>query len=395
MFNLCLAGLVAVGLSQSPNRLDVRPPAIAFPDWVEVEHTEGPFEYTVTFPSSVASPYPDNDHVDLRVFLPEERSGPIPCVLILHYWGATDLRVERAMAMELTQRKIGAAIMTLPYHLGRTPAGHKTGELAIEPDPERLRRTMFQSVQDARRSIDFLAQRKEFDSTKFGVAGTSLGSIVAAGTFGVDDRLKHAAFLLGGADLAHILWTSSRVVIQRDILRRRGFTEEKLRDALDDVEPSSYLRARRDGTSFVVGGLFDTVIPHESTVALARALPTPQVLWLETGHYGGIFVQRRLMRLVAQCFDASFAGRSFVAPDGIYAPTVRIGVMAGSLGGFDLGGGLDLFKLDRRGEEFGTLFITPRGPQIFVGKVISRGLSFGANLSTRGFGVGLMWSAVL
>ena len=372
-----------------------RPAAIQFPDWKEVDRTLGTVEYTISFPSPVTTAYPANDHIDLRLFLPEDSESPVPVVIVLHYWGATDLKVERSLAVELAQRKIATAVMTLPFHLGRTPPGFHTGELAIEPDPDRLLATMTQSVLDVRRCVDFIESRPEFAKGKIGISGTSLGSIVSSTSFGVEPRIAFASFLLGGADIAHILWNSSRVVVQREALRRKGITENSLRKSLEPVEPLSYLHDRKDGSSFVVGGLYDTVIPHESTVALVRALPDPQVLWLDTGHYGGIFVQRRLLRLVADFFQTSFSGSKYVAPQAIYAPTLRIAFKLDSKAGFDLGLGLELLKFDRKGDAFSCIFLTPRGLQLYVGQNFALNTSVGLTLSNRGLGVGIIWSRVL
>jgi len=124
-------------------------------------------------------------------------------------------------------------------------------------------------------------------------------------------------------------------------------------------------------------------------------LTWPKVLWLDTGHYGGIFVQRRLMREVAKFFTQEFSGTSFVPPPKVYAPTIRLGLKVDTANGFDLGVGLDLLKFDKRGDTFMTLFVTPRGPQLFLGQNLSQGFSIGAIGTTTNAGVALLWSAVL
>ena len=377
-----------------PNVVE-RPPTIKFAPWREVQQTEDSSEYVEEFPSPITSPIAVNNIVPLRVFVPASTDGPVPAVLILHYWGATDLRSERALAQELNRNGIGAAIMTLPYHLTRTPAGRKSGELALQPDPKRLVETMGQATLDARRAIDFLQSRPEFEKQRIGLCGTSLGALVAALTYAVDDRVTHATFVLGGVNLSHIIWSSSLVVRQRDVLRRHGFTEERLYNAIQAVEPLKSLSTRKPASSFVIGGQYDTVIPKTCTEELIAALGTPKVLWLDTGHYGGIFVQRKLMREVAKYFTTEFGGQTFQSPKALYAPTIRLGATFDTGNGFDLGVGLDLLKFDKLGDRYSTLFLTPRGVQIFLGQTISNGLSFGLIGSTHKAGIGLVWSAVL
>ncbi|RYG43298.1 hypothetical protein EON79_17230, partial [bacterium] len=362
MRRLWLAPLLLLTAFAQGQSLDPRvaPPAIEPVEWKTNDPADGVVVLETAFPSPFKSGVENNDTVPYRLFLPEGQ-GPFPFVLVTHYFGATDLRAEVSLATELAKKGIAAGVLTLPYHLGRTPPTARSGELAIRPDPAALRITMFQASQDARRAIDVALQRPEVRKGEVGTFGTSLGAIVTALVYAVDPRVTKAAFLLGGVDLARIIWSSSRVVPQRDALRRRGFTEPKLRAELEVVEPLTYLPRKEPGTAFVIQGRFDTVVPESSSDALIRSIPGAQVLKLETGHYGGIFVQRRLLRAVSEFFDKEFKGESYVPPRRIYAPTLRLGVSADPLRGLDVGIGLDLFRLDKRGDAFGTAFLSPRG----------------------------------
>ncbi len=392
---LCLA-LSPLGWAQTPP-VTVAPPHIEFAPWKEEGKTATATEYSASFPSAIETAQAANNTVPLRIFIPSKTTGPVPVVLVLHYWGARDLRVERALAGQLTARGVAAVLMTLPYHLARTPAGYSSGELAIQPDPAALVVTMTQSVSDARRSIDFIVSHPEFDSSRIGISGTSLGSIVSSLTYAVEPRISEASFALGGVDLARILWTSSRVVQQREAMRRRGMTEAKLREALTPVEPKLFLPGRVGGSAFVIGGRYDTVVPAATTQELINALDKPKVLWLETGHYGGVFAQRKLLREVSTFFADEFDHRTYVPPTRIFAPTVRLGFLAtaGTQSSFDVGIGLDFFRTHTRLETFGTLLITPRGPQLYLGRQLDRGFSIGVVGGARRIGVGLMWSAIL
>jgi hypothetical protein len=201
--------------------------------------------------------------------------------------------------------------------------------------------------------------------------------------------------MLGGADLAHILWNSSRVVQVREALRKKGYTESRLRDELQDVEPLRFLPARGDKPAFVIGGKFDTVLPPADTQKLIDALGAPPTLWLETGHYGGVFIQRRVLRLVSQFFAGQFFGRAFEPPKSVYAPTIRIVLQANTESSFQVGLGLDLWRSNARGDFFSTAIATPRGPQLFLGARLDKGLSIGAFASLKKVSPGLMWSFVL
>lgn len=351
-------------------------------------------EFELDFPSPIVSGAPNNDNVKLTIIVPPDQTRPIPAVLILHYWGASDLRIERSMASELTKRGIGSVIMTLPYHLSRTPPGYRSGELAIQPDPSTMRNVMLQSVLDARRAIDWMSEWPAFDKQKLGVTGTSLGAIVASLTFAVEPRLKSAGFVLGGADLAHILWNSSRVVEAREVLRKKGFTEERMREALKPIEPLNFLNRSDPRQSLVVGAVHDTVVPAVDTQKLIDALYHPHTIWLDTGHYGGAIAERRIFRSTAQFFLASLNERIFEEPKRLIAPTIRIGFQVNAAQGLQVVAGIDVWRSNTRGDFFASALLTPRGGQGFLGARVTREVSLGIVLLPKKPTVGLFWSQV-
>lgn len=341
------------------------------------------------------TPYPANNTVPLRILMPAQATGPIPVVILLHYWGSHDFKVERALGAELNRHNIGAVMLTLPYHMSRTPPGFQSGELALEPDTDLLIDNVTQSIWDVRRCVDWIESRAEFDHAKIGIEGSSLGAMVATLAYALDHRFVNATFVLGGVDIAHIIWNSSRSVREREMLRRKGFTEDKLRQALAPVEPLKYLKDRPEAPTFVIAANYDTVVPRDSTQAMIKALGQPKTLFVDTGHYGGVFVERRLLREVGNFFNAEFAGKDFTPPTKIYAPTFRFGGMVNTISGFDLAAGLDLIKFDHRGDGFASILITPRGAELFVGRRIDSRITFGGIATRRRVGIGIFWSTVL
>lgn len=387
---LFFAILAQFCVGQSPFEV----PKVGFGNWVQQNSPTGQVEFSASFQSAFSSGDKTNDTVQLRVLLPEDSEKPPAMVLVLHYWGASNLRIERALALDLNQRGIGAAILSLPYHLGRTPSGYSSGQLAIQPDPKKLEATMTQAVMDVRRSLDFLEQRKECGPL-LGIYGTSLGAIVSSLSYANDSRLKSAVFLLGGIDLAKILWDSSRVVPIKDELRRRGYTENSLREELKVVEPGNYLPRNKLGRTLVIRASFDSVVPPECTDELVAKLPGSQVLEIDTGHYGGVFVQGRLLRVAADFFEAIRDEREFILPKKFVAPTIRLGVMAASPDGFNVVAGIDILKFDPAGKSYASFLLTPRSPVVWFGTTVGTGLNLGVSVSNRRVGFGLLWSTVL
>lgn len=371
------------------------PPAITFDDMHPFSTWPGSDEFVVTFPSAVISPQVENNSVPIHILLPHDKTGPFPVVMILHYWGAMNRSVERTMAQELNKRGIAAVLMTLPYHLERTPQGSRSGELAIQANVDALNLTLLQSLQDTRRAIDFIMSRPEFDHQNIGVSGLSLGAIVTALVYGIDTRVTHASFVLGGVDIAHILWHSSRVVPQREELRRQGYTEQKLREALAGLEPATFLAARPDTDALVVAARYDTVIPEKSTQELIAALKQPKVSWMDTGHFGGVFVQNRLLKQTCDYFESAFNKREFVPISNLGAPTIRLGVEYSFGSGMDIGFGADVLTMGKQREYAATVLATPRGLRFFLGRRAGHQISAGIIIDRRHVTAGVLWSTVL
>lgn len=371
------------------------PPKISFDAWRETARSEFYNEYSVSFPSAVTTGVENNDTVRLRVVLPTDSFGPVPVVVLLHYWGARDVSLERTVARRLASSGIASIIVPLPYHLDRTPPGYFSGELAVEPDMTKLQNTMWQSVQDVRRAVDWIESRSEFDRTKIGIAGTSLGALVSALAFAVEPRFAASCFLLGGADIAHILWHSSRVVTQREELRRQGYTEDRVRQELAGIEPLNYLVKTDMRPAYVIAAKFDTVVPAADAEKLIGALGNTQSTWLDTGHYGGALVQNKLVRAVSSFFAQTFRGPGFSAPDSLYAPTIRWGINLNDETGLQVMAGIDVWRLKADGETFAAAMVTPRGGAGFIGHTVSKNLAIGITVLRKRTTLGALWSIVL
>ncbi len=383
-----LASAQRLGVTEAPSKITFDEPKV-------VGQTEFAQESQVTFPSAQASAFPENDSVRLRIFTPFEGNGPFPCVVLLNFLGAADSALEIEVANELAQEGIASVIMPLPYHLSRTPSGRRSGELAIVPDPAILRETMRQSVFDVRRTVDFISEKPEFDKSRIGLSGTSLGAIVTALVYAIEPRVTCASFNLGGVDLAHTLWSSSIVVAQREELRRKGFTEEKLREALAEIEPLNYLKKEDMRPTYVVVARHDTIIPERSSRELVEAMGNPQILTIETGHYGGFIIQRRLVRTIARFFSLNFRNQKFLAPAKFYSPTIRLGLDLNPETGLQVAAGLDFWRSNPQASTFGSLLVTPRGLSAFLGWTLSQNFAVGFRILPSRTTVGAFWSVVL
>jgi len=394
---MVVMGAVFVALSfgqATVSGLLTPPTPVSFDVWRLREDSEFWRSYDLRMPTGRPSGIERNDTFLTRIWMPTDQTERVPVVILLHFWGATDLGLERQMGEELAKRGVATVAVTLTYHMERAPAGSRSGELAVTADPAQLRETMAQSVADVRRVIQWIEVQDDLDSERIGVGGTSLGALVASLSFAVDPRLKSGCFLLGGADLAQVFFRSSRTAELRVQMRANGIDEERLRAELVEVEPLTYLKAE-DRPSFVIRARFDTVIPPETTDELVARLATAQSLTLESGHFGGALVQGPLIRTVAQFFVDSLTGRSFRAPDRFFTPTLRIGLTAGGAEPLSVFGSLDVWRSRGEGGGLGLLMVTPQGPRLFLGGRLGRDGGVGIVVSPRKTTWGLMWGQVL
>ncbi len=155
----------------------------------------------VRFPSPVTTADAANNTVHAEYFRPSA-PGKRPAVVVLHILGA-DFALSRYVAARLADRGVAAMFVKLPYYGERRPAGDKR---FLSADIERSVGSMRQGVLDVRRAAAWLAERPEVDARRVGVAGISLGGIIAALAASVDPNIREAAILLAGGELHEILW---------------------------------------------------------------------------------------------------------------------------------------------------------------------------------------------
>jgi predicted esterase len=355
---------------------------------------EGYLEYRLEFPSALTSAYSANDTVYARWLIPK-KAERMPAVVLLHSLGIRQPTLELALARELVRHGIAVLLLTLPYHMERTPPGYRSGDLVLAGNVPLLREALIQAVWDVRRAVDWLLRQPEVDGGRIALVGISLGAIMGAAALSAEPRLHSAVLILGGVDLAHILWHSVLALRTRIRLQAQGYTLQRLREAIADVEPMHRLTPELGEKTFVIGAQFDIVVPTEDTEKLVRVLGNPRVFWLNTGHFGGALVQRPLFRMVRRYLVARFTGVVPPVESSPLVPTVRIGALYSYERDFRLAAGVDLWRLDRRGTLFVTAVLTPRGSSLFAGVRLRLGFSAGVEITARRTTGALFWHFVL
>lgn len=138
-----------------------------------------------------------DDRIPGEIALPLHAEGPIPVVLLLHGLGNSKERWARDDRRSLRDSLLAAGIASfaidLRYH----------GERSVENDYQppmfltfgdslfiRNRNMIIQSAIDARRAIDFLRSRSEFDAERIGVVGYSMGGMIGIYLSALEPQLR-------------------------------------------------------------------------------------------------------------------------------------------------------------------------------------------------------------
>ena len=161
--------------------------------------------------------------------------------MVLHILGS-DFPLSRYMAARLADRGVAALFLKLPYYGERRPRGGPTPvpRRFLSADIERTVTSMRQGICDVRRGISWLASRSDIDRARLGVAGISLGGIVASVAVAVDPAVRDGVFLLAGGDLSQILWGMPETEMFRKSWEGAGRTLVELKALTDPFDPLTH-----------------------------------------------------------------------------------------------------------------------------------------------------------
>ena len=264
--------------------------------------------YRLTYPSPMASEHEQNNTVPADYYLPagiEPGSSPRPAVVCLHILNGK-FELVNMLCSALAKRGIPAIMIKLPYYGERSlPAGRK----ALLSDPLLFFAAFEQGCADVRRTVDLLASRPEIDADKIGVAGISLGGILSATSAANEPRLKRAALILAGGDLATVIYKAEEARKIRESLEKMpAETQAEFKNMIRLGDPLTHapgLRQRAEqGRVLMINAAEDRVIPRPCTEKLAAALGiSDRVMWLDgLGHYTAMAALPRIMRKTVDFF---------------------------------------------------------------------------------------------
>ncbi len=200
-------------------------------------------------------------------------------VIVLH--GLSMVFTSKYFCWSLAKNGISSFMLIMPYAPVRIPKRKPFSKLPEDLDfVENFRKGLIQSVIDVRKTIDFL--ERENDSV--GILGISLGANIASLVHSTDNRISSGMYIVGGGDLANMLW-ESRDFIARFYKRvlSRQITRQKLVEKWKDIDPLTY--ARKGLKVLMVNAKFDTSVKPVYSEKLWKALGKPEIHWIRCAHF--------------------------------------------------------------------------------------------------------------
>jgi hypothetical protein len=234
------------------------------------------------FPSSIQTPYPENNTVFGRLF----SSGKDLAVVVLPQWNCKwDGQVQ--LCRVLQRAGITALRLSLPYHHYRKPPQLERAEYLVSSNIGRTLTAIRQAVLDARRAADWLLAH---GYRKIGVLGTSVGSCIGFLTFAHDERFSIGAFIHVSSFFADVVWNGlSTKHVQQSL--QSAIDLKQLRFLWSPISPYPFITRLRgtDRKILMISGTYDTTfLPELSQQAydeLDRCGIPHQRIWFPCGHY--------------------------------------------------------------------------------------------------------------
>jgi dienelactone hydrolase len=281
-------------------------------------------EYRLSWSSGFVSPYPENNLVRAWLFRPAAES-PCPAVIVLHSWRAKDFRIEKELSRRLAQQGMAALLLVLPYHGERAPPGFASGSLMVTASPGRIVDSIRQAIMDVESAIDWLETQPQIMPDGIGIAGISLGAIVADLAVSLEPRLKAGVSIVGGGDLPYILWNSLLTLGIKSRMIDSGISLESLKRSLHSIDPLTHASPALSNHLLMINGADDPVVPRRAAEEFWRAAGRPLIVWLPTGHFGPFLTKGRLFQLTADYLNGQFRGKPIqLGQQAIRAITLKV-----------------------------------------------------------------------
>ena len=284
--DVLLADWAARAVADSPAFFDT-PPTEEF-DWQpDAAGTDGSAG-TVTFPSALATPHPENNLVRARRFrarrLKGGREDRRRAVVVLPQWNAGPGE-HVTLCRVLARFGLNALRLSLPYHDERMPPIMYRADFIVSANVGRTAQVCRQAVVDARRAVAWLA-REGYE--RIAILGTSLGSCLAMLTSAHEPLIRAQALNHISRYFADVVWEGLSTGHVRAGLDGH-ITLDQLRELWMPISPQAYVARVRNTRTLLVYARYDTTFPVHLSLDLIHEFDRLGIGYelavLPCGHY--------------------------------------------------------------------------------------------------------------
>jgi dienelactone hydrolase len=236
---------------------------------------------TLTFPSALETPHPENNVVHARFFPARDRRR---AVVVMPQWNS-DAGGHIGLSQLLAKLGISALRLSKPYHDVRMPAELTRADYIVSANVVRTLQVCRQAVLDTRRALWWL---RDQGYERLGLLGTSLGSCLSMLTASHEPLVRAQALNHVSPFFADVVWRGVSTSHVREGLE--GHIDlDTLRELWRPISPWSYIERARDKKTLLVYAKYDLTFPVDLSLQLIdefrrRGVPT-DVAMLPCGHY--------------------------------------------------------------------------------------------------------------
>jgi len=267
-----------------------------------IARTRREVAYEVHFDSPLLSGRPENDRVEMRVWIPAGTPPEAP-VLVFHHPLFQRRWRKWEWFLAPFRARMPVAAMAAPFHMGRTPRGEFAGEGSVNPNPWWLFAAIRQWTWDQAAAGAVLEEH--FRLRPAAALGFSLGAFQTLLASSADAvRLP----VISVACTNRYAFGVQHGVLSaglRDGFRRAGIDPPRLESMVRSLELEAHVSRIGGGDVLHVRGIHDRVDPPPSGERLERALRPRRSVHLPAGHSSQVFFRERIARetwrFLAEC----------------------------------------------------------------------------------------------
>jgi len=189
----------------------------------------------------------------------------------------------------------------LEQHFARYFARHGMAAVLVRRDKfvkgerfDQIDSVLRQCTIDARQALDWIETQPEYDASRIGLFGVSMGAIRGALLLPAEPRIRAATLGLVGGDLPWILANTEepsiarrrRAVMNKENISQREL-EERLRASIT-LDPAAVAPSVDPRKVFLVLAACDTSVPVHKGWELRRLMGKPETMIVPAGHYSAL-----------------------------------------------------------------------------------------------------------